>query len=188
MIRRALLVLTLLAATGSAQRLPGDSASRWVDSIFAPVASRQGPGCAVGVVQNGALTFAKGYGMADLEHDTPITPRRGSTSRRVSKQFTAMSIVLLAQDHRLSLDDSIRKWVPEVPSFGASDHAAPTAAPHERPARLLHAARRVGLAERRTAHRAAVARRSSADRRVSTFSRATSFCTATRAMRCSRSS
>ena len=74
MIRRALLILTVLASTGGAQRANGDSVSRWVDSIFAPVTSRQGPGCAVGVTQNGVLTFAKGYGMADLEHDSPITP------------------------------------------------------------------------------------------------------------------
>ena len=64
--------------------------------------------------------FAKGYGMADLEHDTPITPETPFYIASISKQFTAMSIVLLAQDDRLSLDDSIRKWVPEVPSFGAT--------------------------------------------------------------------
>lgn len=119
MIRRVLLVLSLTAATGGAQRPPGDSASRWVDSIFAPIASAQGPGCAVGVSQNDSVTFAKGYGMADLEHDRPITPQTRFYLASVSKQFTAMSIVLLAQDHRLSLDDSVRAWVPEVPSFSA---------------------------------------------------------------------
>ena len=119
MIQRALLVLTLVARTGLAQRAPGDSASRWVDSIFAPVSSRQGPGCAVGVVQNGSMVLAKGYGMADLEHDAPITTETRFYLASVSKQFTAMSIVLLSQDHRLSLDDSLRKWVPEVPAFAA---------------------------------------------------------------------
>jgi CubicO group peptidase (beta-lactamase class C family) len=120
MIRRALLILTMVASTGGAQRPAGDSVLRWVDSIFAPVTSRQGPGCAVGVTQNGVLTFAKGYGMADLEHETPITPETPFYLASVSKQFTAMSILLLAQDQRLSLDDSLRLWVPEVPSFGAS--------------------------------------------------------------------
>src|SRR5262249_33996836 len=119
MIRRALLVLALGTATGSAQRAPGGPASRWVDSIFAPVSSRQGPGCAVGVIENGQLTFAKNYGMADLERDVPIVSDTRFYLASVSKQFTAMSIVLLAQDHRLSLDDSLRKWVPEVPSFRA---------------------------------------------------------------------
>lgn len=120
MIRRALLVLTLTATSGGAQRPAADSASRWVDSIFAPVASAQGPGCAVGVSQNDSLAFAKGYGMADLEHDRQITPETRFYLASISKQFTAMSIVLLAQDHRLTLDDSLRAWVPEVPSFGAS--------------------------------------------------------------------
>jgi CubicO group peptidase (beta-lactamase class C family) len=70
------------------------------------------------VSRAGSLVFAKGYGMADLEHDTPITPDTRFNIASVSKQFTAMSIVLLSLDGRLSLDDSIRKWVPEVPSFG----------------------------------------------------------------------
>ncbi|MGH7616224.1 MAG: serine hydrolase domain-containing protein [Gemmatimonadaceae bacterium] len=124
MIRRALLaptllVLTLIAETGRAQSASRDSASRWVDSIFSPVSSRQGPGCAVGVAEEGALTFAKGYGMADLEHDAPITPQTRFYLASLAKQFTAMSILLLAQDHRLSLDDLVSKWVPEVPSVAS---------------------------------------------------------------------
>ena len=95
-----------------------DSANRWVDSIFAPYGSTSSPGCAVGVVRDGQLAFAKGYGMADLEHDTPITPSTRFYIASLSKQFTAMSIVLLAQEGRLSLDDWIRRWVPQVPSFG----------------------------------------------------------------------
>jgi CubicO group peptidase (beta-lactamase class C family) len=110
--------MILVAATGGAQVASSDSAARWVDSVLAPFASPQTPGCAVGVSRAGSLVFAKGYGMADLEHDTPITPDTRFNIASVSKQFTAMSIVLLSLDGRLSLDDSIRKWVPEVPSFG----------------------------------------------------------------------
>ena len=106
-------------AAGAQVRLtPLDSANRWVDSIFAPYGSTASPGCAVGVVRDGQLAFAKGYGMADLEHDTPITPTTRFYISSLSKQFTAMSIVLLAQEGRLSLDDWIRRWVPQVPSFG----------------------------------------------------------------------
>ncbi len=120
MIRRAALVLLLQAATASAQSLSGapDSASRWVDSLFAPYAAQRGPGCAVGVARSGELTFAKAYGLADLKRGTAITPDTRFYIASVSKQFTAMSIVLLAQDGKLTLDDSLRKWVPEVPSFG----------------------------------------------------------------------
>lgn len=115
-----------LAITVAASRLGAqsqntltDSVSRWVDSIFAPYANPTSPGCAVGVVQKGALALAKGYGMADLEHSVAIRPDTRFYIASISKQFTAMSIILLAQDGRLSLDDSIQQWVPEVPSFGA---------------------------------------------------------------------
>jgi CubicO group peptidase (beta-lactamase class C family) len=111
----------MLAAVPSGAQLPWtDSTTRWVDSIFAPYDSRQSPGCAVAVSQNGVVRFAKAYGMADLEHDTPITPNSRFYIASVSKQFTAMSIVLLDQEHRLSLDDAIQKWVPELPSFGVT--------------------------------------------------------------------
>ena len=120
MLRRVVLAMIFFAGAAGAQGVSADSAARWIDSIFAPYASRQSPGCAVGVTRRGALVFARGYGMADLEHDTPITPTTRFYIASLSKQFTAMSIVLLAQEHRLSLDDSIRKWVPEVPSFGAT--------------------------------------------------------------------
>ena len=155
-LRRALFAVIAAAASAGAQSAPADSTSRWVDSIFAPYASNRAPGCAVGVTRDGALAFAKGYGMADLEHDTPITPDTRFYIASISKQFTAMSIVLLAQEHRLSLDDSIQKWVPEVPSFGATITLR----------HLLHHTSGLrdyftllavsGLAERRPAHRAAV--------------------------------
>ena len=119
MLRRAVLAIFLAAVPVAGQGLPPDSASRWIDSVFAPYSSRQAPGCAVGVSRDGRLAFAKGYGSADLEHDTPITPSTPFYIASVSKQFTAMSIVLLAQDGRLTLDDSVRQWVPEVPSFGS---------------------------------------------------------------------
>ena len=119
MLRRVVLAIFLVTAPAAGQGLSTDSASRWIDSVFAPYASRQGPGCAVGVSRDGRLVFAKGYGSADLEHDAAITPATPFYIASVSKQFTAMSIVLLAQEGRLSLDDSVRQWVPEVPSFGS---------------------------------------------------------------------
>ena len=120
MLRRAVLAISLAAVPAAGQGLSTDSASRWIDSVFAPYSSHQAPGCAVGVSRDGRLVFAKGYGAADLEHDAQITPATPFYIASVAKQFTAMSIVLLVQDGRLSLDDSVRQWVPEVPSFGSS--------------------------------------------------------------------
>jgi CubicO group peptidase (beta-lactamase class C family) len=126
MLRRAALAIVLVAAPATAQTIAqtiaqtvtSDSAGHWVDSVLSPYASADSPGCAIGVTRAGSLVFAKGYGIADLEHDTPITPDTRFNIASVSKQFTAMSVVLLALDGKLSLDDSIQKWVPEVPSFG----------------------------------------------------------------------
>jgi CubicO group peptidase (beta-lactamase class C family) len=90
-----------------------------VDRVFAQWNSPDTPGCALGVVRNGALLYSKGYGAANLELNVPITPRTVFDIGSVSKQFTAMSIVLLAQDGKLSLDDDIHQFIPELPAYGA---------------------------------------------------------------------
>jgi CubicO group peptidase (beta-lactamase class C family) len=69
------------------------------------------------VYQNGAVAFTRGYGFADLTHDVPITPATRFTVGSVSKQFTAASIALLARSGRISLDDDVRKYVPELPAY-----------------------------------------------------------------------
>jgi CubicO group peptidase (beta-lactamase class C family) len=78
------------------------------------------PGCAVGVAVKGTPVLMKAYGMADLEHDVANTPETVFESGSVAKQFTAMAIMLLAEDGRLSLDDEVRKHVPELPDYGVS--------------------------------------------------------------------
>lgn len=117
MIRRVVLVTTLVASSAAAQ-VPFDSATRWVDSMLVPYSAGRTPGCVVGVTRDGALAFEKAYGLADVARSTPLTPSTRFYIASLSKQFTAMSIVLLAQDRKLSLDDTVQKWVPELPSFG----------------------------------------------------------------------
>jgi CubicO group peptidase (beta-lactamase class C family) len=81
------------------------------------------PGCAVGVGRDGKPVLAKAYGLADLEHGVRNTPATIFEAGSVSKQFTAAAVLLLARDGKLSLDDPVRKYIPELP-----DHAAgPTA-------------------------------------------------------------
>lgn len=89
-----------------------------VDAIFAPWNGTRTPGCAVGISRDGVLDYARGYGMSNLEYDVAITPESIFLVGSISKQFTAFSIALLAQDGKLSLDDDIRKYVPEMPDFG----------------------------------------------------------------------
>ena len=94
---------------------PGADAA--IDSLFLPYAHSGSPGCAVGVYQRGAVAFARGYGFANLNHDVPITPSTRFTVGSVSKQFTAASIALLVRAGRVSLDDDVRKYVPEFPAY-----------------------------------------------------------------------
>jgi CubicO group peptidase (beta-lactamase class C family) len=89
-----------------------------VDKLFSEWDRPDSPGCAVGVIQNGQLVYKRGYGMANLEHDVPITSRTVFRIASTSKQFTAMCIALLAEQGELSLDDDIRKHLPEMPKYG----------------------------------------------------------------------
>jgi CubicO group peptidase (beta-lactamase class C family) len=89
-----------------------------VDALFAPWSGTTTPGCAVAVSRDGALDYARGYGMGSLEYDVAITPESIFHVASVSKQFTAFAIGLLAQDGKLSLDDDIRKYLPELPDYG----------------------------------------------------------------------
>lgn len=110
-------------ATGAAAALafdlgPARARDEAIDAVFAGYARDHGPGCAVGVYEEGKIVHARGFGHADLEHDVPITDTTVFDLGSVSKQFTAAAIVLLAQDGRLSLDDDVRDHVPELPSYG----------------------------------------------------------------------
>jgi CubicO group peptidase (beta-lactamase class C family) len=96
---------------------PVDLASR-VDQVFADFSRGDSPGCALAVVRDGAIVYSKGYGMANLEHAVPITPQTVFDIGSTSKQFTAAAILLLEQDGKLSLDDDLRKHIPEIPDYG----------------------------------------------------------------------
>ena len=87
-----------------------------VDAVFAKWTSST-PGCAVGVATGGRPVLAKGYGMADLEHDVRISPESLFEAGSVSKQFTAAAVMLLAREGELSLDDQVRKYIPELPEY-----------------------------------------------------------------------
>lgn len=88
------------------------------DRAFSSWNSTHAPGCAVGVARGGTVLLTRGYGMADLETGTPITPETIFESGSVAKQFTATATVLLALDGKLNLDDPVRKYIPELPDYG----------------------------------------------------------------------
>jgi CubicO group peptidase (beta-lactamase class C family) len=75
------------------------------------------PGCALGVYQDGKVLYARGYGMASLEHGVALSPRSVLDVGSISKQFTAMAILIRQKEGKLSLDDPIRKYIPEMPAY-----------------------------------------------------------------------
>lgn len=94
------------------------SPEQQVDALFAKWNKPDAPGCAVEVIRDGKVVLRKGYGMADIERGVPITSQTVFDIASMSKQFTAFAIYLLAQDGKLSLDDDVRKHLPELADFG----------------------------------------------------------------------
>jgi CubicO group peptidase (beta-lactamase class C family) len=89
-----------------------------VDALFTTAIRPDGPGCAVGVYRRGEVVIAKGYGLANVETGQPIDSRTTFNIGSVSKPFTALAVLILERDGTLSLDDDIRRWIPELPDYG----------------------------------------------------------------------
>ena len=109
--------ILLISSLAHVQTLPPDDTTK-VDKIFAQWNKPDSPGCALGVYKDGQIVYKRGYGMANLNDDIPITPATVFHVASMSKQFTAASILLLAQQGKLSLDDDVHKYIPELPNFG----------------------------------------------------------------------
>jgi CubicO group peptidase (beta-lactamase class C family) len=118
-MRAVLLLAWLVPSLSVAQngQVP-DSIARRIDSVFVRFDRTVSPGCALGVYRDGKILYSRGYGMANLEHAIAITPRSVFDIGSTSKQFTATAVALLAQDGRLTLDDDVRKHLPELPEYG----------------------------------------------------------------------
>lgn len=95
-----------------------DSLSKKVDAIFAEYDKTNSPGCALAILKDGKIIYKRGYGMSNMEYNIAITPTSIFHIASISKQFTAAAIVRLSLEGKLSLDEDIRKYLPEVPDFG----------------------------------------------------------------------
>jgi len=125
--RRWLLVaLTLIGACSGCDASPQtstqapDAASleAQVDALFAARIRPDGPGCAVGVYKDGAVLLTRAYGLANVEDGRRITPRTTFSLGSLSKPFTALAVLVLEQQGKLSLEDDVRRWLPELPDYG----------------------------------------------------------------------
>jgi CubicO group peptidase (beta-lactamase class C family) len=114
----ALLILLSASLLAQAPQPAPENLPARVDAIFQKMDSTVSPGCALSVMKDGKIIYERGYGMADLDHNISITPTTVFHVASMSKQFTAASILLLAQQGKLSLDDPVRKYIPELPDFG----------------------------------------------------------------------
>jgi CubicO group peptidase (beta-lactamase class C family) len=113
----AIAVAIVFAVLYTRRAHAGAASTPEIDAIFAEWDHKDSPGCALGVFEGGRITYERGYGMASLEHDVPITPETVFYAGSVSKQFTAFAAALAMQKGRLSVDDAIRKWLPELPAY-----------------------------------------------------------------------
>lgn len=102
------------AAAGPAD----DKKTAAVDEVFIDLTKPGSPGCALGVYREGTILYTKGYGLANLEENVPITPQSVFDIGSTSKQFTAASILLLEKQGKLSVNDDVRKYIPELPDYG----------------------------------------------------------------------
>jgi len=107
-----------LPAQASRQAYPQTELTAQVDELFAPWDTEGSPGAVVGIFKDGRIIYARGYGIANLAYGIPLAPQSVLRIGSISKQFVAMCIAILAEQERLSFDDDIRAYLPEMPDYG----------------------------------------------------------------------
>ncbi len=108
------IVLLLLLSSAFAQQLPADLRGK-IDSVAKDVLNKTGvPSASVAVVKDGQIAYLQAYGLARLDPETPAKPDMRYSIGSISKQFTAASILLLQEQHKLSLDDKVGKFLPDL--------------------------------------------------------------------------
>ena len=96
--------------------LAQDHVQSRIDSVVkAEMARQKIPGVAVAVIKGGEVMVAKGFGEANVEHHVPVTPETVFQTGSIGKQFTSTAVMLLIQDGKLALTDSITKFFPNAP-------------------------------------------------------------------------
>ena len=109
------LVLCTACATASKARVTADDL-QFVDSLFTAYTGTTVPGASVVVISDGRVTVRRAYGMADLERRVAATPETDYRLASVSKQFTAMAVMLLVKDGKVRYDQAVREFLPELPA------------------------------------------------------------------------
>lgn len=108
-----------LAKRGVDTNVPLPPLEKLVDGLFKELCAPNSPGAGVAIIHHGKVLLERGYGIANLEYNIPVTPETIFHVASVSKQFTAMAVVLLEAEGKLTLDDDVHKALPELPDYGA---------------------------------------------------------------------
>jgi CubicO group peptidase (beta-lactamase class C family) len=119
-----LILLVVLGVGCRSSRLSPDDQSRFpsptqaeaIDRLFSAMDNDVSPGCALTLLDGNEVALTRGYGMANLEYGIPIDPTTVFRTGSVSKQFTAATVALLAEEGALSLDDPLSRFLPEIPN------------------------------------------------------------------------
>jgi CubicO group peptidase (beta-lactamase class C family) len=93
--------------------------SQEIDSIFKQWSKQNVPGGTIGIIKDGELIYAKGYGIADLEHDIKISSSSVFNICSISKEFVSFSLLLLEEQGKLNLDDTVQTYLPDFPEYVA---------------------------------------------------------------------
>jgi CubicO group peptidase (beta-lactamase class C family) len=115
-MKKIIFILFLFQAAACKLSTNADESN--MDEIFKAFNTGSGPGCAIAVIQNGRTLFKKGYGLASLEYQVPISTSTVFDICSLSKQFTGFAISTLVEEKKIALDDDIRKYLPDLPDFG----------------------------------------------------------------------
>ena len=118
-MKRAFVTIVVLAccAIASAQTLPTDLGQR-VDAVAEKMLSRPVAGISVAIARDGQLVFARGYGMANLDHSVAVTPETVFHIASISKNILTAVVLQLVEKRKIDLDDDVKKYVPELPTHG----------------------------------------------------------------------
>src|SRR5262249_54364898 len=112
----AVLTLALLGLSSPASRSVVAQTDQVDEYVQAEMKKRKIPGLSLAVIKNGEVVMMKGYGLANLDHDVPVTPDTVFDLASLTKQFTAAAIMLLAEEGKVKLDDSILPHLPNSPA------------------------------------------------------------------------
>src|SRR5438132_6669563 len=115
--RAGIIAFAILLAFGGFAEAQ-EKTTKAADEVFADLSKPGSPGCALLVARGGKIIYKNGYGLANIEEGVPITPQTVFDIGSTSKQFTSASILLLEKQAKLSLQDDIRKYLPEIPDYG----------------------------------------------------------------------